>query len=1028
MLLHKVISFVDDFLDYISSLNRSNITDYCDIEAPNSNLTFVAKDGSLGTILEVKGVHRTLTVAEYQYKILNKLNMLLSPNFNNKKGHAIQFFYSSDPLNSKNLVKKTMENAVAATKSIGLDLENLLNSKADVLERHIVDEKIYIVLWTTAEALEKTVVQNERKSASRVEAAVYNKIKNDSLDPFKGYKALEQKHIGFIKSVYNSFNDVGLETLILDVKQMCREMRRSVDPSLPSEDWEPILPNQEILPNVRRKYPEKKVFDGMFPKFGWQLMPSNSTEVNDRLVLIGDTLFASCYVDLLPDIKYGVEFNSLCNDMNYERIPWRMSMLMEGDGLSAFGLTKVLAQILRVTNGANNTLIVQAFNMLEEIKEQNISAITQIRMSFATWTKANYILTQKSDKPVLDLDRINFQKEILFRNIKKWHGAEIIESVGDPLDSVLSSSLAIKKGSIATKMAAPLTEILRILPLNRVVSPWQSGGVLFATLEGKLIPYRPYSTLQETFISLIWAPPGAGKSVLMNYLNTGLCLEESNTELPYVRIIDVGQSSYGFVELIKNSLPENKRHLALATRMRNVKENSINVFDTQLGCRTPLPTEEAFLKNFLKLLMADEKGEISPGMGGLIDSLIPEMYLFFSDKKRPKRYAIGFNKLVDKAVLDIGLKVDENTTYWQVVDALFKNNRIVEAKIAQTYAVPILSDATSVLTNSEILKEYYKIVKDGGNEDLIMEFKRGMKEVLERFPLLNDVTKVDFANAKIVSLDLDEVVKGGDPKVVSIMYMIARYILAKDFFVSEEEAMSTPANNLNILNIGVPYQEYRDYHRKGFLKIREDKKRINFDEFHLTRGSKYILEQVEADMRLGRKYNVDITLASQSITDFNDKMLEFASAIYIMNNMPRNIIDNIKNVFDLNETEEQIMSTGLGNRFFLGRFRMGNKYTGREKWASFRIRAWLSPEEIWAYNTTTIDASVRNELYKRWGTKKTLEVLSKLYPNGVSQLLENGVDMNKQSDEEIKSNTTRIIDEIIKNASIAGLINKTIFD
>lgn len=1026
MILHKIIDIADDFLDYITSMNKSSIVDYCDIEAPNSKATFVAKDGALGTIIEVRGLNRNLTTSAYQDRISDVLSNWLKPNFD-KKGHALQVYYSCDPTKSRQVIEKAQEKSREATKNIGLNLDNLFTSRTNVLERYIVDERIFIAIWTTPEVLTKTELQKEKNGAKKTQQKVFG-VSRDSLDPFLGFKSLTTKHQVFVQSVVGYLSEVGLNVGVFDVKKMAREMRRSVDPIYTSEDWEPILPGERILPAVHRTMPEKKVYDAMSPKFSWQLMTRNAKEINDKTVLIGDNLYAPCYVEVMPNIEFESSFNALCNDMNAQRIPWRVSFLIEGDGLSNFALTKVFSQILTITN-SNNLMVTQAINILNNVKLQNITAVAQIRVAFATWCKAEYRVIE--DKPPeLILNRIDEQREILVRTVKKWDNTEVIESTGDPLDSTLSSALAIKRGSLGTKMAAPLNEIMRIMPFNRITSPWESGGVLFRTGDGKLIPYRPYSQLQDTFISLVWAPPGAGKSVLLNYLNTGLCMEESNIEIPYVRTIDVGKSSYGFSQLIQNALPENMQYLVVAERMRNIKEKSINVFDTPLGCRTPLPADEIFLKNFFKLIMSNEDGTVSNGIEGLVDSLVPELYLYFSDKRKPKKYAKGFSNLVDKAILEIGFPIEEGkTSYWQIVDALFLSKRYREARVAQTFAVPVLSDAATILTQSENLKNYYAIRKDAGDEGLIDEFKRKLKEVLERYPMLNDVTKIDFANAKIVTLDLDEVVKPGLIKNNSLMYMVARYILGKDFYVAEDEAMSTPAKDINILNHGVPYQKYQEFHRKNFIKIREEKKRINLDEFHLTRGSVIVRDQVESDMRLGRKYNVEIILLSQFVNDFSETMLEAASAVYIMSNMSEAQIKYAQPLFDLNETEQVLVSNTLGRseRMFLGRYKMGNKYKGVEKWASFRMTATLSPEELWAYNTTTINASVRDNLYKKLGARKTLSILGQLYPEGVQGLLESGIKADNLTEEEMNSNTERIVAEILKSATDAGLMEKSFF-
>ena len=53
-----------------------------------------------------------------------------------------------------------------------------------------------------------------------------------------------------------------------------------------------------------------------------------------------------------------------------------------------------------------------------------------------------------------------------------------------------------------------------------------------------------------------------------------------------------------------------QRHLVAHHRLRMTPDYAINPFDTQLGCRYPMPQERSFLLNFLILLSTP--GETSP--------------------------------------------------------------------------------------------------------------------------------------------------------------------------------------------------------------------------------------------------------------------------------------------------------------------------------------------------------------------------------------------------------------------------------
>src|SRR5690606_34180337 len=111
------------------------------------------------------------------------------------------------------------------------------------------------------------------------------------------------------------------------------------------------------------------------------------------------------------------------------------------------------------------------------------------------------------------------------------------------------------------------------------------GGMLFRTPDGKVWPYQTGSNLTTTWFDLIFAQPGAGKSVLMNALNLSTCLNAGLSALPYVAIVDIGPSSSGLISLIKEALPLNRQHEAAYYRLQMSHQYSINPFDTQLGCR-----------------------------------------------------------------------------------------------------------------------------------------------------------------------------------------------------------------------------------------------------------------------------------------------------------------------------------------------------------------------------------------------------------------------------------------------------------
>jgi intracellular multiplication protein IcmB len=198
--------------------------------------------------------------------------------------------------------------------------------------------------------------------------------------------------------------------------------------------------------------------------------------------------------------------------------------------------------------------------------------------------------------------------------------------------------------------------------------------------------------------------------------------------------------------------------------------------------------------------------------------------------------------------------------------------------------------------------------------------------------------------------------------------MLARYVLARHYYLTEESMNNIPL-------------QYQVYHKERVAEIREDPKRIVYDEFHRTSKSSAVREQVIIDMREGRKWKVQIALLSQSVDDFDTVMIDFATSIYIMDAGPSQAIDKTTQIFGLSETAKIALRTRVhgprqGGATFLAQFSTKNGVSVQ------LLTLTLGPIELWAFSTTAEDASVRNQLYRHLGPAEARRLLAALFPNG----------------------------------------------
>lgn len=98
----------------------------------------------------------------------------------------------------------------------------------------------------------------------------------------------------------------------------------------------------------------------------------------------------------------------------------------------------------------------------------------------------------------------------------------------------------------------------------------------FRTPDGKVWPYQTGTNITTTWFDLIFAQPGAGKSVLLNTLNLGTCMSPGLSKLPFVAVIDIGPSSSGLISLIREALPLNR--ISVYYRLQMAHQYAINPF------------------------------------------------------------------------------------------------------------------------------------------------------------------------------------------------------------------------------------------------------------------------------------------------------------------------------------------------------------------------------------------------------------------------------------------------------------------
>jgi intracellular multiplication protein IcmB len=944
---------IETFFAWMSIGLKQTIDTYCDLETADSSTVLVNHDGSLVSAFKIEGVTALIGVDEFNTLVAGLANSWRGPM--GRTGHAIQVYFSQDKENIKKIISDVYAPATATASRLELNLDDLFRERVDFLSQYCAEENIYFVLVTRPFHLTQDQLKASFKDKMKA-------IREEKIPAFRNSQAiyaaipeLRDVHEAFVRSVANDMDVLHISHKLLEVHDFVHAIRMTIDPDFTADNWTPCLPGDKIPIREINNF-EGDHSDLLWPPLTKQVFPRDIEIIDRRTVLVGNRLYSSIYIDLFPkDVR---PFSQLFARILPSHVPWRIAFLLESEGLDTIKFKGMLASILSFSS-VQNRLISDSVNLLKYIDINTDESLVKLRVVLSTWAMEN------------EMSVLRRRTSEIVKAVEGWGSTEVSEICGDPFAGFVASTLATSMNSPAVPAVAPLADVVSMLPITRPASFWDTGALMFRSPDGKLWPFQPGSSQQTTWIDLVYARPGSGKSVLSNAQNLALCLSGGISRLPRIAIIDIGPSSSGLISLLKEALPAKSRHLVAYHRLRMTPDYSINPFDTQLGCRVPIASERAFLVNFLTLLTmplgADKPYD---GMADLVGMVVDELYRNFADEGKPTPYAPGVEVFIDSILEEIGFVRDAKSTWWEVTDALYAAGFAHESMLSQRYAMPLLADSASICRISAIEDLYAKVTAPTG-ESLINAFARMISSAVREYPLLSRVTAFDIGDARIVSLDLDEVAKsGGDAadRQTSVMYMLARYVLARHFYLTEESLTSMP-------------EQYKNYHKDRISEIREDPKRIVYDEFHRTGKSLAVREQVTLDMREGRKWNVQISLLSQSIEDFDSIMIDFATAIYVMDAGPLQAVEKTCKTFGLSETAKialrnRVHGPRQGGATFLV------QYATKQGVSVQILTLTLGPVELWAFSTTAEDVWIRNQLYRSLGPAIARKFLAQLFPNG----------------------------------------------
>jgi len=945
------------FFEWISSLTRQDFRAYCGPEIGVDDIVF-KKDGSVSTFFRFRG-HISIVGDREFFDALGAVKTRFASLQND---HDIQFVYRQDDGGSARAVTNAILPSMASAKRIGMKIERIFEDHIATLTRRVITEDCCMVVTTYPVVSSKETIKADAAERFAAVKKMDLPLFTGGQNPAKMVDDMIVRHNSFLETIEAAFAASRIRADRLSARDGLALVKMELDSTI-QEGWRPRLPGdriaQDLASQVNGRGVDEESFSGdlLYPPLWKQLAPGDAFQISGReekVLLVGDgesRFYGSVAMELPPiDVK---RIELLSKSMRRAGVPFRISFRIFGNGMSARKLEKTLVGFFSMFPKSVNRRIKNAMDFLDEQGEAN--PICGVAILATTWGNTERECGERM--------------QILAGQMRSWGQCDVSSMSGDPMSLFASGLPGFSTGVSSDVMLFPSSEIAYMLPLDMASSPWTEGGMLFVDIRrGKLMPYQPGSSLQPNWVSLIFAKSGSGKSVLMLSLEEAVCLAPGLSRLPLMTVIDVGESVSGLIYLLQSSLPENRKNEAGYFKIQMTPDYAVNVMDTQPGFRYPLPQERDFLVTFLSML-ATPAGRDKPydSMYEVMGLAIDEMYKNFSDKFNPKRYEAGVDAVVDRAISENRLDFLSKPTWWEVVDALFEKGLVVESALAQRYAVPLVSDITAVL-NSPAITDIYAAVKVAETGESLVEIaSRMISSGLREYRILSSPTKWDIANCRVVGLDLNDVRGNGDSgaarKQSALMYAFAQNLASRNYFLHPEMLKSIPS---------LCPEAYRDYHKKRIDDLGDDIKTIAYDEFHNTGGLEGIRKIVGQVIREGRKFGIQVMLASQLLEDFDAGMIENATSIYVLPMDNDQTIRQCKNVFGLSDSAVEALEKDIkspGQFLAVWSTKMGKSVHA--------LQNLLSPTKTWVYSTTSEAKKIRKKLSESMPYQDAILLLAK---------------------------------------------------
>lgn len=1041
-------------------------SDYCDLETVSGFETLVFKDGTMLSILRYNGMLSQVSGTNFVKMIDQMAEHLNNIMLNSGYKIVCVFRKDLDAFSSLAHIEATKKMTVD---KLQLDLKDIIEESIEAARSNVYDEEVYFGLMTNMKSLDAVEIEGlkNKKPPAGFDAPKLTTAQN----LFHTVNILHSKHNEFVERFMGAFRggDFYVSIEKVNAVKALSLIRHQAQPNSSPRDWTPCI---AISADAMRAqagideyhtpvtFPANDDLDDMSylmpPELPRQLLSQTievlgaSENLPPNTVKCDGRLYASVFMDIPPTTPsmFNDIFSAFNNTAFYDTrgrvrtMPWSLTYVITGDGMAGSVMKRAFKDVVGLAPPMTNANLQAAYNQLSWLKK-NDKAVVGIQISAMTWVDD---LNEKSR------ETLSNRSNRLKYSMESWGGMKVISNVGDPVMGWRSNIIGMSTNHVGTKGAAPLPQVLAMLPITRPASAFKNGTVINRTLDGKLMLLEKFSSQMRTWVKCIVGTPGSGKSVMLNNELVETCMLAGLERLPFITVIDKGESSSGFIDLIRDRLPVHLKYLAVTKKLRKEKEYAINPFDIKVGLYRPLNDEKTQMEAFLTALLTPaESSKPYKDTLSFVSQLIVSLFDSVqegTDNGVPNKYQYRQNIELDEYLIAHEIvQFEQNNgqpifhrplevTYFALVRRLhllgesFKegSRKRVEAwrarDLAHRLAMPTLVGLNAILSTPKIKEAYTNVVDSG--ETMPVYAKRAVAEAISSYPCFAHHTQFDVDTARLVSLDLQEVVSKQSPKQSSLFVQIARMVGVKKINLSSEDVKSDAIPDL-----------FKAYYKRELQNLNADRKVLAIDEMHNYRGNSVFMGLLEVDAREGRKWGLELILASQNINDFyfpdtkdgtpKVDLLGFVTHLCVCTTPEGDDLTIFQKYFDPADSSSgrhKIPSSTLSSIKLdsSGLTYLSCLTTRKEKYTQL-LTLQVAPKLLWSLTTTSEDRLIRNYMYQLTSGDRTKAIAALAYylPSGAKErieMLRNNMmaENSKVSEDEIADQSNNLIQELARQA------------